>query len=111
MFKNVHFFEKTCKNRFKVGGSASETHTQTTALLLLSPISSLSSVFLTLNLFYYPETRKNDHSKCSSFSSFTLLHLFFTSNTVIFVDVGGRNISCPRAQGTLATLLNLSYEC
>jgi len=28
--------------------------------------------------------------------------LFFTSNSVVFVDRGRKNISCPRAQDTLA---------
>jgi len=36
---------------------------------------------------------------------------FSTSNSVIFVDGGRKNISCPRAQGTLATpLLNTVLE-
>jgi len=40
------------------------------------------------------------------FASFALLHLFFTSNRcVVFVDEGRKNISCPRAQGTVATAL------
>jgi len=34
-----------------------------------------------------------------------LSHLFFTSNSVVFVDEVRKNISCPRAQGTLATPL------
>jgi len=33
------------------------------------------------------------------------LQLFFTSNSVGFVDKGRKNISCPRAQGNLATPL------
>jgi len=33
------------------------------------------------------------------------LQLFFTSNFVVFVDGGRKNISCPRAQSTLATPL------
>jgi len=39
------------------------------------------------------------------FTSSSLLHLFFTSNSVVFVDKGRKSISCPRAQGTLATPL------
>jgi len=31
----------------------------------------------------------------------------FTSNSVVFVDGGSKNISCPRTQGTLATPLDL----
>jgi len=33
------------------------------------------------------------------------LQLFFTSNSVVFVDRGRKNIFCLRAQGTLATPL------
>jgi len=36
---------------------------------------------------------------CSAFASYACLHLFFTSNFVVFVDGGRNNISCPRAQG------------
>jgi len=35
------------------------------------------------------------------------LHLFFTSNSVVFVDGERKNISCPRAQSTLTTPLPL----
>jgi len=28
-----------------------------------------------------------------------LSHLFFVSNSVVFVDEGHKNVSCPRAQG------------
>jgi len=38
--------------------------------------------------FYYLQ-EKNNYSKCSAFASFVLLHLFFTSNSVVFVDGGG----------------------
>jgi len=33
------------------------------------------------------------------------LHLFFTSNSIVFVDRGRKNFPCPRAQGTVATPL------
>jgi len=39
-----------------------------------------------------------------------LLHLFFTSNSVVFVDGGRKIIPCSRAQGTLATPLILNYN-
>jgi len=47
----------------------------------------------------------SNFSKCSAFTSSALLHLFFNSNFVSFVEGGRKNISCPRAQGTLATPL------
>jgi len=40
-----------------------------------------------------------------AFASSALLQLFFNSNSVSFVEGGCKNISCPRAQGTLATPL------
>jgi len=52
----------------------------------------------------------SNYSKCSAFASFALLHLFFNLNSVSFVERGRKNISCPRAQGTLATPLCLSGQ-
>jgi len=90
--------EKT-KYRFGVGGSAPELpfasgawglRLQAPAVLLLSTITSLSGSFLALNAFYSPNTQeKNDHSKYCAFASFALLYLFFTSNSVVFVDGDG----------------------
>jgi len=37
-----------------------------------------------------------------------LLHLFFISNLEVFVDRGRKNVSCPRAQGTLAMPLDVN---
>jgi len=52
------------------------------------------------------KNEQNNNSKCShcsAFAFFALLHLFFTSNLVVFVNRGRKIIPCPRAQGTLAT--------
>jgi len=46
-------------------------------------------------------------SKKNKFCIFQILQLFFTSNSVVFVDRWRKNISCSRAQGTLATPLPL----
>jgi len=46
---------------------------------------------------------------CSVFASFALLHVFFTSNSVDFVDRGRKIIPCPKAQGTLTTPLFLWF--
>jgi len=35
----------------------------------------------------------------------SLSHLFFISNSVVFVDGGHKNVSCPRSQNILATPL------
>jgi len=52
----------------------------------------------------------SNYSKYTAFASFALLHVFFNSNSVSFVKGGRKNISCPRAQGTLATPLLSSTE-
>jgi len=39
------------------------------------------------------------------FGSYGLLHLFFASNLVVFVDRGRKIIPCSREQGTVATPL------
>jgi len=80
-------------------------------------VTTCSSSFLALNAVYYLQKRTN--FACSKFLQlfFTSnsvafvdrgrknISLFFTSNSVAFVDRGRKNISCPRAQGTLATPL------
>jgi len=72
--------------------------------------TTLSSLFLALNAFHYPQKKKqNNISKCSAFASSPLLYLFFHFNSAVFVDSGRKNISCPRAQGTLATPLWSRY--
>jgi len=45
------------------------------------------------------------HHTCSAFTCSALLHLFFSSNSAVFMTRGRKNISCPRAQCTLATPL------
>jgi len=92
MLKNAYFFEDV-KNRFNIGGSVSEL-----PLLLPPTITTLSSSFLTLNAVYYLQKR-------AKFASSKFIQLFFTSNSVVFVGRGRKNISCPKAQGTLATPL------
>jgi len=46
----------------------------------------------------------SNYCKCSTFAS-ALLHLFFNSSSVSLVEGERKNISCPRAQGILATPL------
>jgi len=48
----------------------------------------------------------SNYSEYSAFASSALSHLFFYSNSVNFVEVERKNISCPKAQGTLATPLH-----
>jgi len=42
---------------------------------------------------------QNNYSKLSVFAFSALLHLFFTSNLVVFVDSGRKIIPCLKAQG------------
>jgi len=58
-----------------------------------------------VNAFYSAQKKTSNYSKCSAFASSALLHLFFNTNFVSFVEGGRKNISCPKAQGTLATPL------
>jgi len=82
-----------------------ELRSQPPALLLPPTLTTLSSSFLALNAFHYPQKRRKQLSKCSSL----LLSQFSTNislQTLQFSLMGGhKNISCPRAQGkgTLAT--------
>jgi len=57
-------------------------------------------------MHFIPLKKKpSNYNKCSAFASYALLHLSFNSNSVNFIEGGRKNISCPRAQGTLATPL------
>jgi len=47
----------------------------------------------------------SNYSKYFAFASSALLNQFFNSNSVSFVEGWRKNISCPKAQGTLATPL------
>jgi len=58
--------------------------------------------------FIFLKKEQNNYSKCSVFTSFALLGLFFTSNSVVFVDRGSKIIPYSRVQSTIATPLNLA---
>jgi len=108
MLKNAYFYGKKCKNWLSapeppLAPGGWELRPQTPALLLLPNVTTLSGSFLALSAFYYEQKEKNNYST----SAFAFLHLFFTSNSVVFVNGGRKNVSCPRAQGTLATPLVL----
>jgi len=100
-------FWNKMQNYLSVGGSNPAPICPT--LLLLFTIASLSSSFLALNVFYYPQ--KKNKITAVNVLLLLLLHLFFISNTVALVDGGYMNASCSRAQGTLATpLLKQSWK-
>jgi len=56
-------------------------------------------------MHFIPLKKETSIYRCSAFASSVLLHLFFNSNSVSFVEGRRENISCPGAQGTLATPL------
>jgi len=87
--------KKNCKNRFSVWSKNCLGAPRPPAKLLLSNITTLSNSFLALNAFYYPQKEQNSCNKCFSFSSSALLHLFFASISIVFVDrgEGGKNVS------------------
>jgi len=102
------FWKKNCKSRLSVGGSAHETpfasggwdlppdpHVVTPAYYynFVEIVSSAKMRFITLL------KDQNNYSIRSAFASSALMHLFFTSNSVVFVDGESKNVSCPRAQG------------
>jgi len=49
---------------------------QIPTLLPLLTIANLSSSFLALNAFYYPQRQQTNYSKCSAFASFALIFHF-----------------------------------
>jgi len=64
--------------------------------------------------YYYNFVKFISSAKCglllrkrTNFASSKFWLLYFTSNSVVFVDRGRKNISCPRAQDSLVTLLLL----
>jgi len=100
----MRIFKKSCKNRFSVEGSAPEPpfascgwglRLDTPALLLPPAITILPSSFHVLNASNYPLKRTNNYSKCSIFASSSLLHLFFTSNSVVLLTGGARIFFAP----------------
>jgi len=50
-------------------------------------------------------SKENKISMIFCFCFFRSFRTYFSFRTVVFVDGGRKNISCPRAQGTLATPL------
>jgi len=56
--------------------------------------------------FIILKKEQNNYSKCFAFVSSALFIYFLTSNSVLFIDKGRKNISCPGAQGTLPTPLS-----
>jgi len=48
-------------------------------------------------ILFRSKKKPSNYNKCSAFASSALLHLFFNSNSVSFVERGRKNISSPRA--------------
>jgi len=114
MLKNAYFLGKYCKHHLNVGGLRPRTPVYLRRLgappsdpRVVTPayyynfVEFVSSVKCIL----FRSKKTSNYRKYSAFASSALLHLFFNSNSVIFVEGGRKNISCPRAHGTLATPL------
>jgi len=43
--------------------------------------------------------KTSNYSKCSAFASYALLHLFFNSSSVSFVEGGAQKYSLPQGAG------------
>jgi len=112
VLKNAYFLEKDVKDCLSVDGSAPERplvsggwglRSKTPALLLPPTIITLSSSFLALNTLYCLQKR-------TILASSKFLQLFFTSNSVVFVGRGRKNISFPRAQGACVLFFVLMFK-
>jgi len=98
------FWKETVTNRLRVGGSAFEPlfasggwglRPKPLRCYSHPTITTLSSSFLALNAFYYPEKEQNNNSKCSVFDSSAHLHLFSTLNSVVLLTGGARIFLAP----------------
>jgi len=99
----MRIFWKSCQNRFRVGAPPPNPH-QAPAAEGSAPRPPRCYFRLLITL-----EKKSKITAVNVFLLFlhSLLHLFFTSNSVVFADRGRKKISCPRAQGILATPLPL----
>jgi len=116
MLKNAYFLEKTVKNRLvseppnprlppSAEGSAHRSPRCNFCLLLQFCPVHFGSAKIVKCVLLPSKKEQNNCSKCSVFASFALFHLFFTSNSIRFVDKERKSIFCPRAQDTLTTPL------
>jgi len=78
MLKNAHFLEKSCKNRFSIGGSAPEPTLPPAAggsaprppRYYSSLLLQLFAIrFLAINVFYYNKKEQKNCSRGSAFAS------------------------------------------
>jgi len=110
MLKNAYFFGKNCKNCHSVRWSALEptfvsgnwgSASRPPRWIPAYYYNFIEFVFIANMRFNLQKWTKLTHSSVL----LLLLQHFFTSNSIVFVERGRKNISCPRAQGTLATPL------
>jgi len=88
----MRIFWKNCKNRLSDGGSPPSNPSVMTLTYYYNLVVFISSE---LNAFYYQKKEQNNCRKFSAFASPALFHLFFTSNSVGFVDGGARIFLTP----------------
>jgi len=105
----MRVFGKNYKNRRRAWGSDPEPlllpeakGSETPGVVTLAYCyNSVEFVSIAKCAFIAIEKEQNNYSKCSAFASSRLLHLFFNSNSIVFVGGENRNISYPRTQVTL----------
>jgi len=87
MLKNAYFVENY-KIQRSVGGSAPDRRVVTAAYYY-------NFVEFFLSLMHFFTTEENNYSKCSTSASSAPLHLFFSSNSVVFVGRDTRIFLAP----------------
>jgi len=94
------FFWKNAVHIASTLGASSPNHRLPDPASLLPPvITALSISFIGLTATHYPLKNQNNSNKCSAFTSFALLHLFFTSNSTVFMTGGGARIFLAPGRG------------
>jgi len=115
MLKNAYFLEKKTVKIVSASGAPPDPSFASggwgPALLLPPTITTLSSSFLSVKCsFITLKKEQNNSSKMFCFWFFrTLVPIFSLQTLQVFVEGGRKNISCPKAQGTLATPLVWTY--
>jgi len=102
MLKNAYFWGESCKNRLRFGGSDPSVLTPACYYNFVEFVSSAKCIFF---------RSKKKQITTANILPLLLLHLFFNSISVSFVEGGRKIISCPRAHGTLVTPLLKQNNC
>jgi len=88
MLKNAYFFKKKKKKKTVKIASASGASPPNPIVVTPAYYYKFIKLFLSLNAGYYPTNKRKIVAVNVLFASFILLHLFFTSNSIFYVDGG-----------------------